>query len=148
MHSLLLSFENPTSKIDNTWFFVRPTDYLIPIENSGMCYINIKQNSEDAWILGQDFMNQYDICFNLEHTTFSIRQPYQLTKLIESNYQPVTPPYITKAELVQDAAILGATTTYLGYLVYSFISYANERKRLDDLKNAADGNTNSTTPIL
>jgi hypothetical protein len=68
----MLSFENPTQNIDNTWFLVRPSDYLMPILNSGMCYINIKKNSENAWILGQNFMNQYEICFDIENSQFSI----------------------------------------------------------------------------
>lgn len=45
-------------------------------------------------------MNQYDICFNLEHSKFGITQPYTLTKYMNSNYQPTTVPYITNAEIV------------------------------------------------
>jgi Eukaryotic aspartyl protease len=95
MKSLMMSFENPTTKLVNTWFMVRPSDYLVPILTSGMCYINIKPNTEDAWILGQNFMNQYEICFDLKNSRFSIDQPYALSKYIENNYQATTVPYIT-----------------------------------------------------
>lgn len=65
-------------------------------------------------------MNQYEVCFDLENSKFSIFQPKTLEKYMMSTFANESSTEITAAETIKNYTIFGGLFAYLGFLIFNF----------------------------
>lgn len=65
MKDLYYRLDDGSSKTNN-WFVIMPIDYMRVIDETGVCQVMLKENTDNTWLIGLSALNSYTVDFKMD----------------------------------------------------------------------------------